>query len=137
MSRPEPPVHIAVAVVCREDQFLVGHRQPGQALAGLAEFPGGKVQPGESAAAAAVREVREECGIDVVPTSWRREVRHTYDHGELHLTFVGCQVISLATPHPPFQWIPRADLSLLPFPPANQGVLAELAAGAVDAGTLQ
>lgn len=54
------PQSIAIAVVQRGEQFLIGQRPLGVALAGLWEFPGGKVLPGESPEAAAVRECQEE-----------------------------------------------------------------------------
>src|SRR5437764_2006476 len=63
--RKTMPTPIAVAVVEKDGHFLVGQRPEGVSLAGLWEFPGGKIEPGESPEAAAVRECLEETGVDV------------------------------------------------------------------------
>ena len=67
MNRPDPlllPV-VAVALVDGDGRVLLQQRPPGKAMAGLWEFPGGKVEPGETPEAALLRELREELGIDV------------------------------------------------------------------------
>jgi len=56
---------VAVALVDSDDRVLIAQRPEGKALAGLWEFPGGKVNPGETPEAALIRELREELGIDV------------------------------------------------------------------------
>ena len=61
----QPTTEIAVAVVERDGSFLIGLRTAGLSLAGMAEFPGGKVEPGESPSAAAVRECLEETGLQI------------------------------------------------------------------------
>ena len=64
---PSPPVHVAVGVLRRSDgRVLAAKRLPGRHLAGQWEFPGGKVEPGESARAALGRELREEIGVEVL-----------------------------------------------------------------------
>ena len=66
MQSIDNPVRVAIAIVEQNGQFLVGVRPESVPLAGLAEFPGGKVHDDETAAAAAVRECREETGLQVV-----------------------------------------------------------------------
>jgi 8-oxo-dGTP diphosphatase len=123
------PISVAIAIVENAGRFLVGVRQAGQALAGLAEFPGGKVKSGETVDEAVCREVREEAGLAVRPTAWRREIEYAYPHGLVHLTFVRCELISdglLIHPNPPFQWVDAEDLMQLDFPAANGAILREL-----------
>ena len=123
---------IAVAVVESDGQFLVGQRGPGGDLPGAAEFPGGKVEPGESPACAAVRECREETSLGVEAVSLHSVVSHRYDHGELELHFFLCRPAE-PTERPevpvPWRWLPRKDLATLPFPAANKALVADLVEG--------
>lgn len=128
MQQPMSSImHIAVAVVEREEHFLVGPRAEGKPLAGYWEFPGGRIESGESPTAAAVRECREETALDVIAVGSYCEVLHTYAHGRLQLHFIACQPCEpQQPPAPPFQWIARQELARLAFPPANARVLAML-----------
>jgi 8-oxo-dGTP diphosphatase len=116
---------IAIAVVEHDGSFLMGHRPVGVPLAGLWEFPGGKVEPGETPEAAAVRECLEETGVVVQPLF--RYPRHveSYAHGEVELFFVACQPLnsSRAVPREPFLWVKRERLSDYRFPSGNAELL--------------
>lgn len=118
---------IAVAVVLREDLVLIGQRPPGVPLAGMWEFPGGKVKSGETPAAAAARECLEETGLEVEIGDEYPCVTHDYPHGRVELHFFRCTPHDSAqAPQPPFRWTPLAELHGYEFPPANAGLLAEL-----------
>jgi 8-oxo-dGTP diphosphatase len=119
---------VAVAVVRRGELFLVGRRAEGQALAGYAEFPGGKCRAGETPVDCAVRECQEETGLLVRVLGVRREILHDYPHGRLWLTFLDCVSGDATPPRPPFRWVTREQLVELRFPPANADVLAALLA---------
>ena len=85
---PVPVVDVAVGVVLREDgAVLIGQRPPGKPYAGWWEFPGGKLEAGESVADALARELHEELGLDEVrSTPW--VVRgHAYPHATVRLWF--------------------------------------------------
>ncbi|MGE3180123.1 MAG: (deoxy)nucleoside triphosphate pyrophosphohydrolase [Phycisphaerae bacterium] len=58
------PIRVSLALVSRNHRWLVAKRPPDVHLAGYWEFPGGKIEPNESAEEAAVRELREECGVE-------------------------------------------------------------------------
>src|ERR1700733_2558663 len=60
---------VAVALVDAEQRVLLAQRPPGKSMAGLWEFPGGKLNPGETPEAALVRELQEELGITVSPAA--------------------------------------------------------------------
>jgi len=120
---------IAIAVVEHNGCFLIGQRPSGVPLAGLWEFPGGKIQPGETPEAAAVRECREETGLSVEPLFRYPEHLHQYDHGQVHLFFVACRPAdpSPREPATPFRWAARSELAELSFPDGNAALLRMIA----------
>ena len=118
---------IAIAIVEDQDQFLIGRRPPGVPLAGLWEFPGGKVQAGESRRDAAVRECLEESGIEVEVIDEFSPHTQTYDYGTVRLSFFLCRPRHPnAQPRAPFIWVARRELDSYEFPAGNAGVLQEL-----------
>ena len=121
---------IAIAVVEHAGRFIVGQRPRGVALAGLWEFPGGKIEPGETPEAAAVRECREETGLAIEPLFRYPEHVHEYEHGRVQLFFIACQLAANGAiePRAPYRWADRSELSSLEFPAGN-AQLIELLAG--------
>jgi 8-oxo-dGTP diphosphatase len=121
---------IAIAVVEHDDHFLVGERPPGKPLAGYAEFPGGRVEAGESAEEAAIRECEEETGLKVQVVGSYDDCQHEYPHDSVHLHFFACRPAEADTiPQPPFAWVPRERLAELRFPEANAALLEQLMRG--------
>jgi mutator protein MutT len=122
------PTPIAIAVVEHEGRFLIGRRPESATLAGLWEFPGGKIEPGETAEAAAVRECLEEAGLPVEPLFRYPDRVQAYDHGRVALHFVACRVKpnTPIAPRDPFQWVARNDLASYKFPDGNRGLLQVL-----------
>lgn len=122
-----PATEIAIAIVEDEDRFLIGRRPSGAPLAGLWEFPGGKVQQGESRPAAAVRECLEESGIEVEVIDEFPSHTQNYDYGTVALSFFHCRPRSPdAQPRSPFIWVSRRELDRYQFPAGNAGVLRRL-----------
>jgi mutator protein MutT len=80
---------IAIAVVERQGSVLIGLRPGETALGGLWEFPGGKVESGETPASAAIRECLEETGLLVRVVAPLETIEHDYAHGRLRLEFFG------------------------------------------------
>jgi 8-oxo-dGTP diphosphatase len=120
----ESITQIAVAVVLDGDRVLIGQRPVGVALAGLWEFPGGKIEPGETPTEAAERECLEETGLVVTAHATLDETRHTYDHGTVHVHFVACKVSARAVEiESAFRWVNRRELCEFEFPEANAGVV--------------
>jgi len=126
-SSSQPIKQIAIAVVEHENRFLIGQRPDGVALAGLWEFPGGKMQSGESPEQAAVRECLEETGLVVQPKSRYPQHQHAYTHDTVQLHFIACQPLDpLAVPLAPFRWVQRGELDQYEFPAGNAELLKQL-----------
>lgn len=118
---------IAVAVVEWQGKILIGPRPEGVPLAGYWEFPGGKVQAGETREAAARRECLEETGLLVDILAEYPCVLHEYAHGLLKLYFFACRCRSEAPePRDPFRFVAASDLGAYRFPPANAELVAQL-----------
>lgn len=122
------PTPIGIAVVEEEGRFLVGTRPEGTVLAGFAEFPGGKVLPGESTEGCAARECFEETGLRVEPIDEVECIAWEYPHGRVELHFIRCRVTERDPPTPPFRWVTKKELATLRFPDANARVISTLLA---------
>jgi mutator protein MutT len=91
------PVRVAAAVVWRDACLLLTRRPPGGPLGLLWEFPGGKIEPGETPERALVREIAEELGVRATPGAVAGVHRHAYPHGlEVEIVFVRCELDTLA-----------------------------------------
>ncbi len=124
-------VEVAAAVIQRPDgAFLLAQRPAGKVYAGYWEFPGGKVEPGEQAAAALARELHEELGIEVhTAYPWLTRV-FTYSHATVRLNFFRVTRWH-GEPHPKedqaIAWQEPGTAMAQPMLPANAPVLASLA----------
>jgi mutator protein MutT len=124
------PTPIAIAVVEQDGRFLIGRREAGIALAGMWEFPGGKVEPGETPEQAAVRECLEETGLAIEIVGRYDRVDHNYAHGEVELQFFRCRPTRPdQTPRERFRWVGAGELSQYAFPAANAALVKQLASG--------
>lgn len=121
---------IAIAVVEHAGSFLIGQRPPGVPLAGLWEFPGGKMEPTETAKEAAVRECGEETGLAVEAEGTWLVQEEEYPHGRVRLHFIACRLAQdeTANPREPFRFVPRRELATYEFPSGNREVLKLLLA---------
>jgi 8-oxo-dGTP diphosphatase len=122
---------VACALVDVDGRVLVAQRPPGKAMAGLWEFPGGKVHPGETPEAALIRELREELAIDteascLAPLTF---VSHGYDAFHLLMPLYVCRVWQgrpEAREGQALRWVRPLDLRQLPMPPADVPLVAHL-----------
>jgi 8-oxo-dGTP diphosphatase len=118
---------IAIAVVEHEGRFLIGQRPDGLPLAGYWEFPGGKIEPGESAEAAAVRECLEETGLRVQAIFHYPSQVEDYEHGSVELHFIACRPTSEQVLNDGrFRWVERGELGKYEFPAGNRAILKAL-----------
>ena len=121
-------VAVVAAIIEDTDRFLLTRRQPGVHLAGLWEFPGGKIDPGETPTGALQRELREELDVGVEPGEVLFNTRHAYPDRTVELTFYRCRL--KGDPRPllgqEMRWVPRSELASLGFPPADTELIALL-----------
>jgi 8-oxo-dGTP diphosphatase len=126
---PRIVIVVVAAVIEQDGSFLVTRRLAGTHLAGLWEFPGGKIAPGETHADALVREIREELDADVDVGALLFETRFDYAERVISLHFYHCTL--RGTPRPllgqQMKWVPRAELRALDFPPADAELIRRLA----------
>lgn len=122
-------IDVAAGLVFEEGRLLITQRPPGGHLAGLWEFPGGKLEPGESWEGALVRELREELGIDVVVGREFCRIQHAYPQREVRLRFYVCRIAS-GTPSPiacsAVAWVGPDELDRFEFPEADRQLLEQL-----------
>ncbi len=124
---------VAAAVVREGDRLLLTKRPSGSHLEGLWEFPGGKLEEGESPEVALVRECLEECGIDVIVEDVLDVAFHRYPKKDVLLLFYACrlgerrliehkQVVDHA-------WVLPGELSRYELPPPDARLVAKLERG--------
>ena len=118
---------IGVAVVEHARRYLVGERSADKTLPGKAEFPGGKCGPHESPRTAAVRECKEETGLDVRPVRLLMERIFQYDHDTVDLRFWLCEAQGeIPDDLQGFRWVDVEELMTLNFPAANAPLLEKI-----------
>ncbi len=122
---------VAVALIDVDGRVLIAKRPEGKTLAGLWEFPGGKVEPGERPEAALIRELREELGIEVSESCLAPFVfaSHAYDSFHLLMPLYLCRRwdgVVAAREHAALAWVRPDRLSDYPMPPADEPLVAWL-----------
>jgi 8-oxo-dGTP diphosphatase len=114
----------AVALIDPDGRVLLAERPAGKSMAGLWEFPGGKVEPGETPEAALIRELHEELGIQtwnscLAPLSF---ASHAYENFHLLMPLFACRKWQgIVTPREGqrLAWVRATDLRRYPMPPAD------------------
>ena len=124
-----PQYQIAVGVVFKNGRVLITRRKPEGLLGGLWEFPGGKIKKSEKAAAACIREIKEEVNLAVKIDSHLCRIKHAYTHFKIQMEVFCCSFISgrvkLNGPVD-HRWIELDQLEEYPLPKANHKFLPEL-----------
>ncbi len=126
-------IEVAAAIIENaEGQILIARRKKGKSQAGMWEFPGGKIEAGETPEECLIRELREEMGIEIEPYSWFGVNEHDYgavlikliaylakySHGEIRLV-----------DHDEYRWTDREELGEYEWAPADVPFVERLSAG--------
>ncbi len=132
-AMPEKPVLlvVAAALIDADGRVLLAQRPPGKRMAGLWEFPGGKLDKGEIPEYALMRELKEELGIETRPCCFSPAgfTSHGYDDFHLLMPLYACRVWE-GTPVPHegqvFKWVFPKDMYDYPMPEADIPLIAQL-----------
>ncbi len=115
-------VIVAAALVDADGRVLVQQRAEGRQMAGLWEFPGGKIEPGESKQTALEREISEELGCQVEVGQEVTTTTHGYEFGKVTLTTFYCRLVEgmpTLTEHESIKWLRPDELDTIPWAPAD------------------
>lgn len=130
MHSSPPSIEVVAGILIRDGYVLLGQRRSDQRFPDLWEFPGGKVEPGESLTEALVRELKEELATDAVPGPRLLTYRYAYPNGfSPQLSFF---LVTHATPEPSNQdfadlrWIPPGEIEEYPMLEGNGRILEYL-----------
>ena len=119
---------VTAAIVEDHGRYFVTRRLKGAHLEGLWEFPGGKIEAGESLEDGLRRELKEELGIEVAVGEEVFTVTHGYEDRSVELHFLACRFLNAPVPllGQEMRWVPREELKSLEFPPADAELIALL-----------
>ena len=130
MSAGRTVVDVVAAVIWRDGRYLGVRRPEGKAMAGAYEFPGGKIEPGETPEVALVRELREELGIVATAIAFFREKAHSYEHLSVHLHFFHVRAFAgepLPLEGQDMEWLTPEEGRTRPFLEADRDIVDALA----------
>ena len=116
-------IDVAAAVIFSDNKVFLARRAEGQRLAGFWEFPGGKIEQGESGAEAIAREIKEELGIDVQVGGLIGQCVHHYEAWSIRLILYECDWVSgrlVPKVHDDTAWVSADELPSYSLAPADQ-----------------
>jgi 8-oxo-dGTP diphosphatase len=134
-GEPAPRLRVAAGVVRREGRWLMTQRPPGGPLGLLWEFPGGKIEPGETPEQALEREVREELGVGATAGETLAIETHDYPDGPtVEILFIACELESYELRRGPgvhdLRWLRLEEIDLGEVLAGDRSFLSRLGAGA-------
>jgi 8-oxo-dGTP diphosphatase len=124
-------VRVVAAIIRRNGLVLITRRPNNVHLAGLWEFPGGKVEADESLQTALTREIREELGVEIEVLAERFHIQHDYPTRSVELHFFEARIVT-GEPKPldvaDIRWVRPGDLDQFDFPEADRELISLLKA---------
>ena len=125
-STPGTAIDVAAGLVFHRGKLLITQRRAADHLGGLWEFPGGKLDPGETFQGCLARELREELGIEISVGDELEDITHAYPEKTVRLKFFHCKLISgeaKAIHCDALEWVTREELANFQFPGADAQLL--------------
>lgn len=119
-------LQVAVAIIKNDGRYFIQQRGPQGLLAGLWEFPGGKIEDGETAAKAVKREVQEELGVAVSSARHLFNVMHFYTEFKVTLHVLNCAVKDFPHPGKTRRWIKPQEFRKYPMPSGSAKIVQKL-----------
>lgn len=122
---------VTAAVIIKDGKVLIAKKGPGARFANLWEFPGGKIDPGETPETCIVREIDEELGIKIKADRFFAESIHTYNEGRLRVLAYYCTWLDgqiTLTEHSECRWVMPSELADYDFAPADVALAKKLIA---------
>jgi 8-oxo-dGTP diphosphatase len=121
-------IDVCCAIIVEGDKILATRRSHGLHLAGFWEFPGGKIEPGETAKECIIREIREELNLDISIISKLQPVKYYYPGKSIRLIPFVCNITDgrmNLTDHSEFRWLAENEISSIIWAPADIKVLEQ------------
>ncbi len=126
-------LEVVAGLICRDGRYLLARRMKDDAIGRIWEFPGGRVEEGESLEAALVRELREELGVTAEVGEKKLQCEHDYPDLRVRLHFFDC-FLSEGEPRgregQELKWVLPKDLASMEMPAADLDLVRLLAASA-------
>jgi 8-oxo-dGTP diphosphatase len=123
-------IRVVAAVIEHDGRYLITQRNSDAVLPLLWEFPGGRIEPGETETGALLREVKGRIGVEVVVGSKLGEHVHEYTGYQVQLTMYSCKLPAEARPYPAtvadLRWVLSRELLDYDFPPADEKTMSKL-----------
>ncbi len=120
---------VTAAIILKDNKVLIAQRAPNQRMEGRWEFPGGKIEPGETPQQCLRREILEELEAEVEVLDFFGESIYRYDHGEIRLLAYFCKWVSGSfrlQVHSRIEWVGREELGHFDFAPADVPLVEKL-----------
>lgn len=135
-EQPGRVLHVVGAIIRRGDAVFAARRNPERSAGGLWEFPGGKVEPGETPQQALVREVHEELGVQIEVGKLVDRSQVTVGEVRVDLTCYEARLVgpepTESTDHDALTWVPLAELGNLEWAPGDVPIIERMSAGDQD-----
>lgn len=113
---------VTAAIIYQDGKVLLTRRGPGEKLAGFWEFPGGKIENGETYQECLTREIKEELNLQIEVGEVLTTSTYKYEHGEIHLIALEAWILSGSielTVHDKYEWVAPTDLVFYKLAPAD------------------